>query len=109
MTQPAAPAIRDPLLTQLRKFLVETNAMALALGVVIGGAVSKLISTLVSGLIMPIVTLAIPGGEWRAWAIPLGSQKIAIGEVLGATVDFVVIAFVVFFMASKLFRIEVKK
>ena len=99
----------DSFISQLRKFLVETNAMALALGVVIGGAVSKLISTLVSGLIMPIVTLAIPGGEWRAWGIAIGSQRIAIGEVLGATVDFLVITVVVFFMAQKIFKVEVKK
>lgn len=99
----------DSLLVQLKKFLVETNAMALALGVVIGGAVSKLISTLVTGLIMPIITLALPGGEWRSWAIPIGSQKIAVGEVIGATIDFVVISLVVFFLASKIFRVEVKK
>ena len=58
----------EPFHAQIRKFLVETNAMSLALGVVIGGAVTKLIGTLVTGLIMPIVTLALPaGGEWRSW------------------------------------------
>ena len=99
----------DSLIAQLKKFLVETNAMSLALGVVIGGAVSKLVGTLVSGLIMPIVTLALPSGDWRAWAINIGSQKIAFGEILGATVDFAIISLVVFFMASKLFKVEVKK
>ena len=110
MTQPAAASSAPvSLLAQMKKFLVETNAMSLALGVVIGGAVSKLIGTLVSGLIMPIVTLALPGGDWRAWEIPLGSQKMAIGQVLGATIDFVIIAMVVFVIASKLLRIEVRK
>ena len=99
----------DSLAVQLKKFLVETNAMSLALGVVIGGAVTKLVGTLVSGLIMPIVTLALPSGDWRAWAFGIGSQKIAFGEILGATVDFAIISLVVFFMASKLFRIEVRK
>ena len=93
----------------LKKFLVETNAMSLALGVVIGGAVGKLVTVLVSGLIMPLVTLAIPEGDWRAWAIPIGSQKIAIGEVLGATIDFVIIAIVVYVIASRLMKTEVKK
>lgn len=97
------------LLSDLKRFLVETNAMSLALGVVIGGAVSKLVSTLVSGLIMPIVTLALPGGDWRAWSIAIGSQKIAIGEVMGATIDFLVIALVVYVVAAKLLKIEVKK
>ena len=91
-----------------KKFLVETNAMSLALGVVIGGAVGKLVGVLVSGLIMPLVTLAIPSGDWRAWSIPIGSQN-AIGEILGATIDFVIIAVVVYVMASKLMKTEVKK
>jgi large conductance mechanosensitive channel len=83
--------------------------MALAFGIVIGGAVTKLISVLVSGLIMPIVTLALPGGDWRAWAIPIGSQKIAFGEILGATVDFLIISFVVYVAATKIFKVEPKK
>jgi large conductance mechanosensitive channel len=99
----------ESLVAQLRKFLVETNAMSLALGVVIGTAVTKLIGTLVSGLIMPIVTVALPAGEWRAWAIPLGSQRLAIGEIIGATVDFLIISLVVYVMAVKIFRVEVKK
>jgi len=101
--------VADGFLSQFKKFLVETNAMALAFGIVIGGAVTKLISALVSGLIMPIVTLALPGGDWRAWALPIGSQKIAAGEILGATVDFLIISFVVYLAATKIFKVEVKK
>jgi large conductance mechanosensitive channel len=48
-----------------RTWLQETNALALAMAVVIGGAVGKLVSALVDGLIMPLLGLIIPGGEWR--------------------------------------------
>ena len=99
----------DSFVAGLRKFLVETNAMSLALGVVIGGAVGKLVAVLVSGLIMPMVTLAIPEGDWRSWAIPIGSQKIAIGEIMGATIDFLIIAVVVYVIAARLMKTEVTK
>ena len=111
----------DSLVAQLKKFLVETNAMSLALGVVIGGAVGKLVSSLVDGLIMPIVSVAIPGGEWRDWKLVLhagtagadgkmvGEKAILAGQILGATVDFLIISLVVFVIASKLLKIEVKK
>ncbi len=100
----------EPLTEQLRKFLVETNAIALAIGVVIGGAVSKLVGTLVSGFFMPIVGSVTPGGEWRTWRVPLrGENAIQIGEILGSTVDFLTITVIVFWMATKLFRVEVKK
>ncbi len=99
----------EPILAQFKRFLVETNAMALAFGIVIGAAVTKLIGTLVSGLIMPIVTLALPSGDWRAWSFPIGSQRIAFGEILGAAVDFLIISFVVYVAAAKIFRVEVKR
>ncbi len=100
----------EPLTQQLRKFLVETNAIALAIGVVVGGAVSKLVAVLVSGLFMPIVGSVTPGGEWRTWRIPLrGENAIQIGEILGVTIDFLIITVLVFWMATKLFRVEVKK
>lgn len=101
----------DSLLAQLRKFLVETNAFALAIAVVIGGAVSKLVGVLVSALIMPIVAMFLPtNAVWQDWTIPLfRGQAIAIGALLSATIDFIIIAFVVFVMASKIFRVEVKK
>lgn len=111
----------DSLYTQLKKFLIETNAMSLALGVVIGGAVGKLVSALVEGLIMPIVSLMLPSGDWRAARIvlkaasttadgkPVAETAIAIGSVIGATLDFIIIAFVVFIVAKRLLNVEVKK
>jgi large conductance mechanosensitive channel protein len=99
-----------PLTDQLRKFLVETNAIALAIGVVVAGAVSKLVATLVSGFFMPIVGSVTPGGEWRTWRLPLrGDNAIQVGEILGVSVDFLILTVVVFWMATKVFRIEVKK
>ncbi len=94
------------MLAEFKKFLVETNAVALAIGVVIGAAVSKLVGTLVSGIFMPLLSLVLPGGSWREWKVPLGSEgnALAIGEVLGATVDFLIIAWVVYVVVQKLFK-----
>ena len=91
---------------QFRAFLLQTNALALAIGVVIGAAVSKLVGVIVSGLIMPLIGLVLPGGEWREIKIPLDAQgnALAIGEFLGAAVDFLIIAWVVFFISTKILR-----
>ena len=99
MTAAAKP---QSMVSEFRQWLMETNALALAIGVVIGGAVSKLVGALVTELIMPIIGLAIPGGEWREIKIPIGADNaIGIGPVLGATVDFVIIAIVVFVVSKK--------
>jgi len=99
------------MLEQFKRFLVETNAIALAIGVVVGGAVSKLVAALVAGLIMPIISLILPGGAWREFGISLGegNDPLRIGEVLGAVLDFLIIAWVVYVMVAKLFKIQPTK
>lgn len=99
------------MIEQFKKFLVETNALALAVGVVIGGAVAKLVSTLVSGIIMPLIALVLPGGTWREWQISLGEGRspLAVGEVLGATIDFLIIAWVVYVVVARLLKVQPQK
>ncbi|MGH7644857.1 MAG: large conductance mechanosensitive channel protein MscL [Gemmatimonadales bacterium] len=98
------------MLAEFKKFLVETNAFALAIGVVVGAAVSKLVTTLVSGIFMPLLSLVLPGGAWREWKVPLGEgNALAIGDVLGAAVDFVIIAWVVYVVVAKVLKVQPKK
>lgn len=126
MTTPPAPtpeqvAVQLSLYRQFRKFLLETNAMALAIAVIIGAAAGKLVTSLVDGLIMPLISLIIPGGDWKAWKIVLeagtpgpdgttaGEKAIMVGNILAASLDFIIVAAVVFFIGAKLLKIEIKK
>jgi large conductance mechanosensitive channel len=95
--------------SEFRKFLLQTNALALAVGVIIGGAVGKVVSSIVSDLLMPVIGLAIPGGAWREAAFVLtrksdGSPaaQVTYGAFLGNLVDFVIIAGVVFMITKAL-------
>lgn len=54
------------LLAEFREFLLKQNALALTIGVVIGGAVAKVVSGIVEDIFMPILGVALPGGEWRS-------------------------------------------
>jgi len=91
------------MLSEFRTWLMETNALALAIGVVIGGAVGKLVSAFVEGLVMPIIGVLIPGGTWREVKIALDAKgnALGIGPVLGAMVDFIIISAVVFIVSKK--------
>jgi len=100
----------ESMLAQFTKFLKETNAIALAVAVVIGGAVQKLVSALVSGIFMPILGVILPGGSWRTWSLHLrGESSLAVGDVLGATVDFVIIAWVLYVIVNKLVKVQPAK
>ena len=100
MTAAAQP---QSMVAEFREWLMQTNALALAIGVVIGGAVGKLVGALVEGLIMPLIGVLIPGGAWREVKIALDSKgnALGIGPVLGAAVDFLIISAVVFVVAKK--------
>jgi large conductance mechanosensitive channel len=99
------------MVAEFRKFLLQTNALALAIGVIIGAAVGKVVSSLVSDILMPVIGVLIPGGAWRdlKWVLstkPDGTPANAItyGSFLGSMVDFVIVAFVVFMITKALLK-----
>ena len=101
------------MLAEFKKFLLQTNALALAVGVIIGGAVGKVVGSLVSDVLMPIISLGIPGGAWRDAKITLATNPdgtiknaIASGQFLGSIIDFVIIAAAVFLITKSLVKPE---
>lgn len=82
---------------EFKAFIMKGNVVDLAIAVVIGGAFGKIVSAFVEGLVMPLVGYVLPKGDWQAWAV----GKFQIGKVLGATVDFTVIALVIFLVLVK--------
>lgn len=83
--------------SDFKDFIAKGNVIDLAVAVVIGGAFGKIVTALVEGIIMPLVGLAVPGGDWRM----LLAGPFKLGSVLGAVVDFVLIALVVFLVFVK--------
>lgn len=90
-------------LKEFREFLLKQNAFALAIGVIIGSAVGKVVSGLVDDLVMPIVGVLLPGGDWRNAQLHLtGANAIKYGDLIGRVVDFIFIAAVVYALAKLL-------
>jgi large conductance mechanosensitive channel len=89
--------------TEFREFLLKQNVVALAIGVVIGGALGKVVSGIVDDVIMPIIGVILPGGDWRSAQLALsGENAIKYGDLLGRVVDFVIVAAVVFLVTKAL-------
>ena len=86
---------------EFREFLLKQNAFALAIGVIIGAAIGKVVSGIVEDVLMPVIGLVLPGGEWRSAQITLSGQNaIKYGDLVGRVIDFFVIALVVFLLAK---------
>jgi large conductance mechanosensitive channel len=93
------------MVSDFKSFLVKQNALALAVGVVIGGAIGKVVSGIVDDVIMPIVGVMLPGGEWRTAQFVLsGTNAIKYGDLIGRLVDFVIVAFVIFVIVKALIK-----
>jgi large conductance mechanosensitive channel len=97
-----------------KDFLLKNNVLALAIAVIVGGAVGKVVSSLAADLIMPLISLVLPSGEWRAARFVLSKSAGADGkEVINAlnygtffgnVVDFLIISFVVYVLTKSLIQ-----
>src|SRR6187551_1824596 len=94
-----------------KKFAFKGNVVDLAVGVVIGGAFGKIVSAMVADLVMPIVALVMPSGDWRKSGIvlkqaekPADSVVLNYGDFIGAVLDFFVVALVLFIIVSRIIK-----
>ena len=87
-------------------FLKQYGVIGLAIAVIIGGKANALVTALVDGILMPVVTFFIPGGTWRTATLDLGAVHLVWGPVLGASIDFVIVALLVFWFSKKVLREE---
>ena len=100
---------------EFRAFLLKTNALALAIGVIIGTALGTVVTSLVNDIIMPPIGWLFGGTDFASLRYVLGTNaqgdEVAIryGLFINAVISFVVIAFVVYLIASRFIRDEETK
>ena len=89
---------------EFKQFLVKENVLALAIAVVLGAAMSKMVTAIVNDFIMPIIAAVMPAGNWRAYSLDIGPVRFLIGDFIGALIDFIIIAFVVWRISKAFIR-----
>ena len=104
---------RTPCSAEFKAFLTKSNALALAIGVIIGAALGAVVTSLVNDIIMPPIGYALGGVDFNQLAYVLKpaitgdpATEVAIrwGAFLQTVITFVIIAFVVFWIAKLLVR-----
>jgi len=87
-------------------FIKEQGVVGLAVGFILGGAVSKVVSALVTDIINPFIGLGLGAvGDIKSASFSVGSATILYGDMIGVVIDFLVIALVVYF-GVKIFRFD---
>lgn len=93
-----------------KEFLMKTNALALAVGVIIGGAVGKVVASLVGDILMPPIGLLLGNVDFSNLFLNLsgashatleeakkaGAATLNYGAFINTVVDFGIVAFCVY-------------
>ena len=86
------------MIQEFKKFISRGNVMDLAVGVIVGGAFSKIVSSLVNDIIMPVIGIVIGGIDFTSLTITFRDATINIGTFLQNILDFLIIAICIFLM-----------
>jgi large conductance mechanosensitive channel len=70
---------------------------------------TKMVTATVADIIMPIIAVIIPGGDWRSSVLQLGPVKLLVGDFVGAIIDFIIIALVVFLVVKYMMKGDTSK
>ena len=105
---PPPPPVKKTFSEEFIDFLNKYGVVGLAIAFIIGGAAGALISALVNDLLMPIIGVLIPGGEWRTTVFLVGPIKFLLGDFAGALINFIIIALVVFLLSKQLSKTKLK-
>ncbi len=88
------------------EFIREQGVVGLAVGFILGGAVSKVVSALVTDIINPVISIITgAAGNLKDEVLKIGPVKIMWGDFLNTLIDFLVISAVVYF-GVKLLRLD---
>ena len=81
---------------EFKAFLLKSNALALAIGVIIGGALGTVVTSLVDDIIMPPIGKVLGNVDFSQLKIDLGGDvAIRYGAFINALIAFIIVAFVV--------------
>lgn len=86
---------------EFREFIARGNVIDMAVGVVIGSAFTAIVNAIVDSIIKPIITLI--SGKTDFSAVTVG--MFPIGLLISAVLNFLIIAFVVFWMVKVVNRV----
>ncbi|WP_297426126.1 large conductance mechanosensitive channel protein MscL [Clostridium sp.] len=108
---------------EFKEFAMKGNIVDLAVGVVIGGAFSKIVTSLVNDIIMPLAGLlmgkvdfsnlfiALGGGNYKTLqeAKDAGVPTLNYGIFINNIIDFLIVAFSIFIIVQQISKLSKKK
>ena len=115
------------MLSEFRDFAVKGNVIDLAVAVIIGAAFGKIVDSLVKDIIMPVIGRLVGGLDFTNYFIMLGNPPagysgpmtyealtkagvplLAYGNFITIVINFVILAFIIFWMVKQFAKAKAK-
>jgi large conductance mechanosensitive channel len=104
------------MLKEFKEFAVRGNVLDMAVGIIIGGAFGKIITSFVNDVILPPIGLLMGNVDFASLAVTLRAKTaeadavtIKYGIFLSAILDFLIVAFAIFFVIRQMNRLKKKE
>ncbi|MBO0661882.1 large conductance mechanosensitive channel protein MscL [Jiella sp. MQZ9-1] len=111
------------MLKEFREFALKGNMVDLAIGIIIGAAFSGLVNSIVTDLFMPLVGVITGGVDFTNKFVPLAKTitatsldearkqgpVFAYGRFITLTINFVIVAFILFLIVKLMNRLKRKE
>ena len=108
---------------EFKAFIMRGNVVDLAVGIIIGAAFTSIVGSLVKDIFNPIIGVIIGGVDFSniffsldgktypnlADAVKAGAPTVNIGVFINAVIQFVIVAFVVFWVVKVMTRVVRKE
>lgn len=94
---------------EFKKFISKGNIIDLAVGVIIGGAFSKIVTSIVNDILMPIIGVIIGGLDFTNLTIQFKNATVAYGNFIQNVIDFLIVSICIFTLVKFISKFEKKK
>jgi large conductance mechanosensitive channel len=90
------------MLEEFKNFAFKGNVIDLAIGVIIGAAFGKIVDSLVKHIIMPLVSVVMPGQQgYLGWKWVINGKEVPYGLFIGEIVNFLIVALALYIFIVK--------
>ncbi len=90
------------MLDEFKNFAFKGNVIDLAIGVIIGAAFGKIVDSLVKHLIMPLISVLMPGQQgYLGWKWVINGKEIPYGLFIGEIVNFLIVTLALYLFIVK--------
>ncbi|MBQ9558081.1 MAG: large conductance mechanosensitive channel protein MscL [Clostridia bacterium] len=94
---------------EFKEFAVRGNMMAMAVGIIVGGAFTSIVTSLVNDILMPLITALTGKVTIEEVSFKIGETEVFYGRFIQAIIVFLITAFVVFLLVKAVAKVTDRK